>query len=125
MKIFDVSCSVIKTGSKNRRSALIAVLCVNHPDIEEYIDAKREEDVLTNFNISVGVTDEFFSAVENDRDWNLVFDGKVYKTVKARNLFDKLCYSGYMYNDPGLIMYDSVNKNNSMSHLYKLYMTNP
>ena len=125
MGVFNSSCSVIKTGSKNRRAALISILDIWHPDSEEYIDAKRVDGALENFNISVGITDAFVHAVEHDLDWDLIFNGVVFKTIKARYLWDKLAYSGWMYNDPGLILHDAINRNNSMLHKYRLELVNP
>jgi len=125
LKVFDASCDVIKTGSKNRRAALIAILDCDHPEIFEFIDAKRSEGVLTNFNISVGITDAFIKAVKEDGPWALQFKGKVYKVIKARELWDKLCYSGWMYNDPGLIFHDTINRDSNSRYLYELKASNP
>lgn len=126
MRVFDTSCAVIQTGGSDRRGAQIAVLPIWHPDIEEFIDAKRTEGMFEQFNTSVGITESFVNAVENDLDFDLVFDGKVYKTVKARDLFDKICYSGWMYNDPGLIFLDEANKcNNGYYFEGYLWATNP
>lgn len=108
MKLFDASTEVIKQGGK-RRGAGIAILNVDHPEIEEFIECKNEEGVLTNFNISVMVTDKFMAAVASNRDWNLVFDGKVVKTVKARELYDKICTSIWIRAEPGLLFYDTIN----------------
>jgi ribonucleoside-diphosphate reductase alpha chain len=125
MRVFDTSCEVIKTGSKNRRAALIGILGVSHPEIFEFIDAKRQEGVLTNFNISVSITDDFIEAVEADTDWNLVFNGTIYKTVKARDLWKKLCYSGWMFNDPGIFFKDTTNRYNNLPWISAFSCTNP
>lgn len=124
MKVFDTWTSVIQDGG-GRRAALIGLLPIHHVDIFDFIDAKREEGVLTNFNISVGITDEFINAVKNDADFNLRWNGTVYKTIKARDLWEKLCYSAWMYNDPGLLMLDQVNKYNNMYYKYELDAVNP
>jgi ribonucleoside-diphosphate reductase alpha chain len=125
MRVFDVSCDVIKTGSKNRRAALMGILGVQHPEIFEFIDAKRQQGVLTNFNISVSITDDFIEAVKNDADWDLVFGGVVYRTVKAKDLWNKLCYSGWMFNDPGIFFKDTTNKYNNLYYIMDFSCTNP
>lgn len=125
MNIFDTSCSVIKTGSKNRRAALIGILNIDHPEIFEFLDAKREKGKLENFNISVSITDEFMHAVQNDGTWSLKFNGVVYNTVQARDLWEKLCYSGWMYNDPGIFFRDTVNHYNNLNYIQQFDCTNP
>lgn len=124
MKIFDTSGSVIETGG-GRRAAAISVLNVDHPDILEFIDAKRQEGVLTQFNISVGITQEFLDAVKSDSNFDLKFNGKVYKTVKAKTIWNKLVESGYNYNDPGMFFLDEVNKYNNGYYLYDINSSNP
>jgi ribonucleoside-diphosphate reductase alpha chain len=124
LKVFDASCGVIKNAG-GRRAALISILNIDHPDIEEFIDAKREEGNLTNFNLSVGITNDFINAVKNDLDWDLKFNGIVYKTVSARALFNKLCYSAWMYNDPGLFMLDNVNYMNNGYYIESIDCPNP
>lgn len=111
--------------SNSRRAAQIAVLRVDHPDIFEFIEAKRQEGVLTQFNISVGITQKFLDAVKADEDFDLVFKGKVYQTVKAREIWKKLVVSAWNYNDPGLLMIDEVNKFNNGSYMYEIGATNP
>jgi len=124
MRVFDTSGAIIETGG-GRRAAAIGVLRVDHPDIFEFIDAKRNEGVLTQFNISVGITTAFLEAVKSDAEFDLVFDGKVYHTVKATDIWKKLVNSGFMYNDPGLLMLDEVNKYNNGYYLYTIDCTNP
>lgn len=124
MKVFDSSGAVIETGG-NRRAAQIGVLRVDHPDIFEFIDAKRQEGVLTQFNISVGITNEFLDAVRGDKDFDLRFKGKVYKTVKAKDIWSKLVTSAYNFNDPGILNLDEVNKYNNGWYLYEIACTNP
>jgi len=124
MRIFDTSGSVIETGG-GRRAASIGVLRVDHPDIFEFIDAKRQEGVLTQFNISVGITNKFMHAVEADLPFDLVWKGNVYETVRARDIYNKLVHSGFMYNDPGLLFIDEVNKYNNGSYMYSIAATNP
>lgn len=124
MRVFDSSGAIIETGG-NRRAAQIAVLRVDHPDIFEFIEAKRQEGVLTQFNISVGITQKFLDAAKADEDFDLVFKGKVYQTVKAREIWKKLVVSAWNYNDPGLLMIDEVNKFNNGSYMYEIGATNP
>lgn len=124
MKVFDASGSVIQTGGA-RRAAQIGILRVDHPDIFEFIDAKRQPGVLTQFNISVGITKKFINAVKTDSLFDLVFRGKVYKTVKAKEIWNKLIYSGYHYNDPGIFFIDEVNEFNNGYYMYDIAATNP
>lgn len=124
LHIFDTSCGIIKTAG-NRRAALISILDISHPDIYEYIDAKHEEGKLSNFNISVAIGDDFIKAVVEDYDWALTFGGKVYKVVRARELFNKLAESGLRNNDPGILWKDHINKYNDMIYLYMLDTCNP
>lgn len=124
IKVFDASGAVIETGG-GRRAAAMAVLRVDHPNIVDFIMAKREKDVLTQFNISVGITFKFLQAVKDNADFDLVFEGKVYETVNAKELWDKICMSGYLYNDPGILMIDQVNKYNNGYYLYLIEATNP
>ncbi len=124
MKVFDASGSVIQTGGA-RRAAQIGVLIVHHPDIFEFIDAKRQEGVLTQFNISVGITREFIEAVKKDSLFDLRFKGKVYRTVKAREIWKKLIESGFNYNDPGILFVDEVNEYNNGYYMYDIEATNP
>lgn len=124
MRVFDSSGAIIETGG-NRRGAAIAVLRVDHPDIFEFIDAKRQEGVLTQFNISVGLTQKFLDAVKAEGDFDLVFQGKVHRTVKARDIWKKLVESAYNFNDPGILMLDEVNKYNNGWYLYDIAATNP
>jgi ribonucleoside-diphosphate reductase alpha chain len=124
MRVFDASGAIIETGG-NRRAAAIGVLRVDHPDIFEFIDAKRQEGVLTQFNISVALTYKFLAAVKADADFDLVFGGRVYRTVKAKDIWSKLVSSGYNFNDPGILMIDEVNKYNNGYYLYEIETTNP
>lgn len=124
MKVFDTWCSVIQDGG-GRRAALIGILRVDHPDILEFISCKREQGVLTQFNISVGLTEKFTEAVKADTDFNLEFNGKIYQTVKAKEIWDKLVKSGYEWNDPGYFVLDKVNKYNNGYYLYDIACSNP
>ena len=125
LDIFDACGKTIKSGGANRRAAQLATLPCFSPDIEEFIDAKREPGRLENFNISVGITKDFIRAVKLDLDWDLHWNNVVYKTVKAKYLWDKLVYSGYHYNDPGLLMLDEINEKNNSYYYEKIHTTNP
>jgi ribonucleoside-diphosphate reductase alpha chain len=126
MKIFDVATEVIKQGGR-RRGANMGILRVDHPDIIEFITAKEKEGVLTNFNISVGVTDEFMEAVENDEYYSLVNprNGAVVRRLKARAIFDLIATAAWKTGDPGLIFLDEINRRNPTPHAGVIESTNP
>ncbi|MBN1500118.1 MAG: adenosylcobalamin-dependent ribonucleoside-diphosphate reductase [Spirochaetes bacterium] len=126
LRIFDQSAKTIMTGGQ-RRSAHIALLDISHPDIEEFITVKQGENnkELTQFNISVKISDEFIHAVENDKDWDLVFQGKIYKTVKARYLYDLLAKNSFIHNEPGIFNSDKIEKYNNGYWAFKLDRVNP
>lgn len=126
LRIFDQSAKTIMTGGQ-RRSAHIALLDISHPDIEEFITVKQGEGnkELTQFNISVKITDKFIEAVEKDKDWELVFNNKVYKIVKARYLYDLLAKNAYIHNEPGIFNTDTVEKYNNGWWAFKLDRVNP
>lgn len=113
MKIYDSATENIKQGGR-RRGANMGILRVDHPDIEEFIQAKRDGHSLRNFNISVGVTDEFMSAVDGGSDLDLRHPatGRVLRTIAARTLFDQICESAWATGDPGLIFLDSIERAN-------------
>ncbi len=126
LEIFDSSAKAIHTGG-GRRGAHIAILNVDHPEIEDFIEYKKgsENNRLTQFNISVGITNDFIQAVKNDEDWDLVFEGKVYKTIKAKDLYDKMTKHAWWYNEPGAIFLDTVEKDNNGHHAFKVDRCNP
>ena len=113
MSIFDAVCKTIASAG-HRRGAQMGVLRVDHPDIEDFITAKNNSDTLTQFNISVGVTDEFMTAVKDDLDFDLKFDGRVYKTVSARALWDQILRSTWDWAEPGILFIDRINKKNNL-----------
>ena len=117
----------VVNGFLTHNSAHIAILNIDHPDIEEFITYKQgdENKRLTQFNISVGITDKFITAVENDEDWDLVFDGKVHKTIKARELYDKITKHAWWYNEPGVLFLDTVEKENNGHHAFAVDRCNP
>ena len=124
MEVFNAATDAVKQGSK-RRGANMGVLPVWHPDIEKFITCKNTEGELSNFNISVMVDDDFINAVKNDKEYNLHFDGKVYKTVRAKKVFDKIV-DGIMQNgEPGILFYNTINDDNTCKHLGNIEATNP
>ncbi len=147
LRVYDHAFGEIAQGG-TRRGANMAVLRVDHPDIEDFITCKTNENQITNFNISVGVTDAFMRAVENDETWDLRFTDvhspkyksfrgtleqaeaagipiKVHKTVRARELFDDIVRQAHHNGEPGLLFLDSANRSNPVPHLYQLEATNP
>jgi ribonucleoside-diphosphate reductase alpha chain len=126
LRIFDQSARTIMTGGQ-RRAAHIALLDISHPEIEDFINAKKGDvnKELTQFNISVKVTDAFIEAVKKDADWDLVFEGKVYKTVKAKDLYNKLAKNAYFNNEPGIFYADTVNKYNNGWWAFDMDRVNP
>ncbi len=111
----------------SRRGANMAVLRVDHPDIKEFITCKTSEHAITNFNISVGITDAFMRAVEDDTDFELVSpqDGSVWHTVRAREIFDMIVKQAHHNGEPGVLFLDTANRENPVPHLYELESTNP
>lgn len=126
MKVFDVATDVIKQGGK-RRGANMGILRVDHPDIFEFIVAKREEGSFANFNLSVAVTDEFMEAVKKDLAFSLINPrtGKKVKKVKARSVFDLIVANAWRSGDPGLVFIDEVNRHNPTPLLGEIESTNP
>jgi len=109
----------------HRRGAMMATLRCDHPDIEAFIEAKREPGRLRMFNLSVLVTDPFMQAVREDRSWELVFDGTVYRSVSARELWETIMRSTYAYAEPGVIFIDRINRRNNLAYCETIQATNP
>ncbi len=111
----------------SRRGANMAVLRVDHPDVREFITCKTDESQITNFNISVGITDAFMQAVKNDDDFALInpADGSVWETVRARDLFEQIARQAHHNGEPGVLFLDAANRTNPVPHLYELEATNP
>src|SRR5581483_7562182 len=124
MDVWDAMCRTIMSAG-SRRGAMMATLAVSHPDIEEFIDAKRTPGRLSNFNLSVLVSDAFMAAVDDDGDWTLSFGGKAYRTVKAKSLWDRIMRSTYDYAEPGVIFIDRINQLNNLSYCETISATNP
>ena len=108
-----------------RRGAMMATMRCDHPDVEVFIEAKKDPARLRMFNLSVLVTDPFMEAVKADGPWELVFDGKVYKTVPARDLWNKIMRNTYDFAEPGVIFIDRINKANNLGYVETIAATNP
>ncbi|MFW6219541.1 MAG: hypothetical protein ACOC33_01605 [bacterium] len=108
-----------------RKGAQMAVLSVNHPDIEEFVTAKQQSGKLTKFNMSVAITNDFMECVEKDEFWDLKWEGKTIKRVKARDLYDLIMKSTYNRAEPGVIFVDNISENNPIEYLGKCKATNP
>lgn len=124
MDVWDSMCRTIMSAG-TRRGAMMATLRCDHPDIEEFIAVKADAKRLRMFNLSVLVTDAFMDAVRADRQWDLVFDGKVYRTLSARTLWQKIMRATYDYAEPGVIFIDRVNALNNLSYCETIQATNP
>ncbi len=147
LRVYDKAFGEVAQGG-SRRGANMGVLRVDHPDIEEFITCKTDENAITNFNISVGITDAFMHAVKRDEEWELRFPDlsapeyhgfngaleqaeregvpiKVYKRVRAKELFDKIARQAHHNGEPGVLFLDAANRTNPVPHLYQLEATNP
>ena len=124
MGVFDAWCKTIASAG-HRRGAQMGVLRVDHPDIEEFVAAKSNSTNLTQFNISVGVTDEFMQAVIEDKDFDLRFEGRVFKTIKARALWDKILRNTWDWAEPGILFIDRINQKNNLWYCETIAATNP
>lgn len=124
MGIFDAICKTIASAG-HRRGAQMGVLRVDHPDIEEFVESKQNSHNLTQFNISVGVTDAFMDAVINDKMFDLVFDGRVHKTIRAKALWDKILRSTWDWAEPGILFIDRINRKNNLWYAETIASSNP
>ena len=124
MDVWDAMCRTIMSAG-SRRGAMMATLRCDHPDIEAFIDAKREPGRLRSFNLSVLVTDAFMAAVEADLDWDLSFGGRVFRTVSARALWDRIMRATFAYAEPGVLFIDRINARNNLAYCETIRSTNP
>ena len=124
MDVWDSMCRTIMSAG-SRRGAMMATLRCDHPDIEDFIEAKLDAARLRMFNVSVLITDAFMVAVKADRDWDLTFEGNVYKTVSARELWDRIMKSTYDFAEPGVIFIDRINQANNLNYCETIAATNP
>lgn len=124
MGIMDAICKTIASAG-HRRGAQMGCLRVDHPDIMEFITAKANSSSLTQFNISVLVTDKFMEAVKNDGTFDLVFDGQTFDTVRARSLWDSILRVNWDWAEPGVIFIDRVNEMNNLWYMEDISATNP
>lgn len=124
MDVWDAMCRTIMSAG-SRRGAMMATLRCDHPDIEDFITAKSDAARLRMFNMSVLITDPFMEAVKEDADWHLIFEGKTFKTVSARGLWDQIMQATYDYAEPGVIFIDRINNANNLNYCETIAATNP
>ena len=124
MDVWDAMCRTIMSAG-HRRGAMMATLRCDHPDIEAFIEAKREPGRLRMFNLSVLVSDAFMAAVAADKPWDLSFAGTVYRSVRARDLWEGIMRATYAYAEPGVIFIDRINQRNNLHYCETITATNP
>ena len=124
MDVWDAMCRTIMSAG-SRRGAMMATLRCDHPDIEAFVEVKRDPVRLRMFNLSVLVTDAFMQAVETDGGWDLKFDGTVYRTIRARDLWDRIMTATYDVAEPGVIFIDRINQRNNLHYCETIAATNP
>lgn len=124
MDVWDAMCRTIMSAG-SRRGAMMAVLRCDHPDVAAFITAKSDPARLRMFNMSVLITDPFMEAVKADGPWDLVFDGRVYHTIQARDLWNKIMQATYDFAEPGVIFIDRINAANNLGYCETIAATNP
>lgn len=124
MDVWDAMCKTIMSAG-TRRGAMMGTMRCDHPDIESFIAAKQQAGRLRNFNLSVLVTDAFMAAVKSDADWELVFEGRTYRTVSAARLWEQIIRATYDFAEPGVIFIDRINAENNLSYCETIGATNP
>jgi len=126
MRVFNMATEVIKQGGA-RRGANMGILKVNHPDILEFIAVKSASHELTNFNLSVGITEDFIESVEADREYDLINPRTMEKTgiLRAKEVFERIVQSAWESGEPGILFLDRINRDNPTPHLGEMESTNP
>ncbi|PKQ12258.1 MAG: ribonucleoside-diphosphate reductase, adenosylcobalamin-dependent [Alphaproteobacteria bacterium HGW-Alphaproteobacteria-1] len=124
MDVWDAMCRTIMSAG-SRRGAMMATMRCDHPDIEAFIAAKSDPARLRMFNLSVLISDAFMAAVAADGSWDLQFDGRVYHTVQARDLWNRIMQATYDYAEPGVIFIDRINQANNLNYIENISATNP
>jgi len=124
MDVWDAMCRTIMSAG-SRRGAMMATMRCDHPDIEAFVEAKREPGRLRMFNLSVLVTDDFITAVKEGAPWELKFNGTTFKVMEARGLWDKIMRATYAYAEPGVIFIDRINHRNNLHYCETISSTNP
>jgi ribonucleoside-diphosphate reductase alpha chain len=124
MDVWDAMCRTIMSAG-SRRGAMMATMRCDHPDVEDFVAAKADPARLRMFNVSVLATDAFMEAVKADGPWELVFGGQVYKTIRARDLWNRMMRATYDYAEPGVIFIDRINAENNLSYAETIAATNP
>ena len=124
MDVWDAMCRTIMSAG-SRRGAMMATMRCDHPDVEDFIAAKSDPARLRMFNMSVLITDPFMEAVKKDASWDLVFDGKTYRTVRALDLWNRIMQATYDYAEPGVIFIDRINQANNLNYCETIAATNP
>src|SRR5258705_5228973 len=124
MDVWDAMCRTIMSAG-HRRGAMMATMRCDHPDIEAFVEAKREPGRLRMFNLSVLATDAFMTAIKQDAPWELKFNGTTYKVLQARELWDKIMRATYSYAEPGVIFIDRINRRNNLYYCETISATNP
>ncbi len=124
MDVWDAMCRTIMSAG-SRRGAMMATMRCDHPDVEAFIEAKKDPARLRMFNLSVLVTDAFMAAVKADGPWDLVFGGRVYRTVQARDLWNRIMRNTFDFAEPGVIFIDRINAMNNLGYVETIAATNP
>ncbi len=124
MDVWDAMCRTIMSAG-SRRGAMMATLRCDHPDIEAFIEIKKDPARLRMFNLSVLVTDAFMKAVDDDAGWPLIFEGKTFKTINARTLWGRIIRATYEFAEPGVIFIDRINQMNNLAYCETISATNP
>lgn len=124
IRVFDTATDVTKQGGV-RRGANMGILRVDHPDIMDFIELKKEEGKISNFNLSIGITDSFMTALKEDKNFNLVFNQQIRKTLKAKEIWDAIVEGAWRNGEPGVIFLDTINKFNMTPHVGEIEATNP